>query len=90
MPYKKHWYQMSDSMKVCVGSSDYLQAVISSLEDELMVVDENYRIIKVNDAVLVRHGKRQQEVIGQHCYEISHDRHEPCHPPSHECPVKAV
>ena len=35
-------------------------------EDELIVIDGNYRIIEANDAVLVRHGKRQQEVIGQH------------------------
>ena len=77
-------------MKVCVSSSDYLQAIMNSLEDELMVIDENYRIIKANDAVLVRHGKRQQGVIGQHCYDISHDLHESCRPPSHECLVKAV
>ncbi len=77
-------------MKVCVSSSDYLQAITNSLEDELMAIDENYHIIKANDAVLVRHGKRQQGVIGQHCYDISHDWHEPCRPPSHECPVKAV
>ena len=77
-------------MKVCVSSSDYLQAIINSLEDELMVIDRNYRIIEANDAVLVRHGKRQQEVIGQRCYEISHDLPEVCRLPSHECPVKAV
>ncbi len=77
-------------MKVCVSSSDYLPAITSSLEDELMVINENYRIIKANDAVLVRHEKRQQGVIGQCCYDISHDWHEPCRLPSHECPVKAV
>ena len=46
MLYKKHRYQTSDSMKVCVNSSDYLPAITNSLEDELMVIDENYRIIK--------------------------------------------
>ncbi len=55
-------------MKVCVSSSDYLQAFINSLGDELIVIDGNYRIIVANDGVLVRHGKRQREVIGQHCH----------------------
>ncbi len=82
--------EVSESMKRSENSKSYLQAIINSLEDELMVIDENYRIIKANDAILVRHGKRQQGVIGQHCYHISHDLHEPCRPPSHECPVKAV
>ncbi len=30
--------ETSDSMKVCVSPSDYLQAIINSLEDELMVL----------------------------------------------------
>ncbi len=77
-------------MKVCVSSSDYLQLITNSLEDKLIAINKNYRIIKANDAVLVRPGKRQQGVNGQQCYDISHDPHEPCRPPSHECPVKAV
>ncbi len=72
------------------SSSSYLQAIIDSLEDELMVIDRNYRIIEANDAVLLKHRKRRQEVIGQHCYEISHGLPELCHPPHHECPIKAV
>lgn len=72
------------------GSSYYFQAIIDSLEDELMVVDKDYRIIQANEALLSRHGKRRQEVIGQHCYDISHGLQEPCRLPHHECPVKIV
>ncbi len=82
--------EMSVPVKDFGNSSDYLQAIINSLEDELMVIDRDFRIIEVNQAVLSRHGKRRQEVIGQHCYEISHDLHEPCSPPYHECPLKLV
>jgi len=70
--------------------SAYLPAIIDSLEDELMVIDRGYHIVEVNNAVLLRHGKQRQEVIGRHCYEISHGLSEICHPPHHECPLKAV
>ncbi len=77
-------------MRKCGSSSIYLQAVIDSLEDELMVVDRDYRIIQANEAVLIRHNKRRQEVIGKYCYEISHGRSEVCRLPYHQCPIKAV
>ena len=72
------------------SSSNYLQAIIDGLEDELLVIDRDYRIVQANEAVLRRHGKRREEVIGQYCYEISHGLAEVCRPPYHECPIKAV
>ena len=71
-------------------SPDYLQALINSLQDELMVVDRDYRIVQVNEAVLARHGKARYEVIGAYCYDISHGLPELCRPPHHECPIKTV
>lgn len=79
-----------DSMKVWKSSNDYLQAIINSLEDELIVVDRDYRIVQANEAMLIRHRKQRQEVIGKYCYEISHGLPEICRPPYHECPLKAV
>jgi len=77
-------------MTVAKDSSDYLRAMIDSLEDELLVIDRDYRIVELSDAVLRRHGKSREEVIGQHCYEISHGLPELCHPPRHECPLRLV
>ncbi len=82
--------EASKPMKSRGSSSDYLQAIIDSLEDELMVIDPDYRIILANKAVLMRHEKQRQEVIGQYCYDISHGRKEICRPPHHECPINAV
>lgn len=77
-------------MRIDGSSSKYLQAIIDSLGDELMVIDRNFRIIDANSAVLSRHGKRREEVVGKYCYEVSHSSTEPCNLPFHECPVKEV
>ncbi len=82
--------EAGESMKGCENSSNCLQAVIDSLEDELMVIDRDYHIIEANNAVLVRHRKRRHEVIGKYCYDISHGLPELCCPPHHECPIMAV
>jgi len=77
-------------MKGYEKNEDYLQAIINSLEDELMVIDRDYRIIQANEAVLIKHGKRSDEVIGEYCYHVSHGLSDLCRPPHHECPIKAV
>ena len=82
--------EVNESMLGYGSPSDYLPAIINSLEDELMVIDRDYRIIEANEAVLLKHSKRRQEVIGKYCYNISHGQREPCRLPHHECPLITV
>lgn len=72
------------------NADQFLVAIIDSLEDELMVIDRDYRIIEANKAVLLKHRKGRQEVLGKYCYSISHGRRKPCHAPHHECPLRTV
>jgi PAS domain S-box-containing protein len=71
-------------------STSYLQAIVNSLADELLVIDRDYRIIAANEAVLKRHGKPEKDVVGKYCYDVSHGLPGVCHPPHHECPINAV
>ncbi len=77
-------------LKDRVNPYNYLQAAFDNLEDELLVIDKNNRIVEANKAVLKKHGKRRQDIIGQLCYEVSHGTTELCHPPYHECPITGV
>ncbi len=67
-----------------------LQAIIDSVDDELIVIDRDLCVTQVNEAVLKRHGIKRSEAIGQPCYRISHGLSEPCRPPACECPVAVV
>ena len=78
------------SILTCENPSGHLLAIIDSLEDELMVIDHDYRIIEANKALLSKHGKNRSEVIGETCYGISHGRRQPCRLPHHECPLRTV
>ena len=68
--------------------SDYSRVIIDSLDDELIVIDQDYRIIQINEVALQNHGKTRQEVIGRHCYDIAHGLPELCQPQRHKCPLK--
>ncbi len=82
--------EASESSERSENSKSYLHEIIDSLEDELLVVDKDYRILQANEAVLRRVGKHRQEVIGSHCYEVSHNVSRHCSPPLHECPIQTV
>ncbi|MFC1846228.1 GAF domain-containing protein [Chloroflexota bacterium] len=78
------------AVKESVESGAYIKTIMDSLEDELMVIGKDYKILDVNKAALLRHNKSKQEIIGKNCYEISHGLSEICHPPYHECPIKVT
>ncbi len=80
--------EVNNSRNTWETPGNYSQAIIDSLKDELIVIDRDYHIIQVNEAVLQNHGKHRQDIIGKYCYEIVHGLTERCQPPRHECPLK--
>jgi two-component system NtrC family sensor kinase len=66
----------------------FLNAIINGIRDQIMVIDKDYKIEKVNKAFLDRVGKKEKEIIGRHCYHILHDEDKPCKISKHLCPVR--
>ncbi|HEY82663.1 MAG TPA: GAF domain-containing protein [Dehalococcoidia bacterium] len=65
-----------------------MQTIIDSLDEDLMVLDERWRIIQANRSLCLKHP--DQEVVGRYCYEVTHQMSHPCHSPSCTCPVRKV
>ena len=66
----------------------FLETIVNGIQDHMMVIDLNYRVIEVNRALLQMVGLRREEVVGKHCYEVSHHLKHPCADPDHPCPLK--
>ncbi|MGP7970315.1 MAG: PAS domain-containing protein, partial [Desulfobaccales bacterium] len=66
----------------------FLETIVDGIQDHMMVIDLDYRIIEVNRALLQMVGLRREEVVGRHCYEVSHHLEAPCTDPDHPCPLK--
>jgi two-component system, NtrC family, sensor kinase len=69
-------------------SKTYLETIVNGIEDHMMVIDLDYYVIDVNRALLEMVGLRKQDVVGKHCYEVSHHLKAPCTTPDHPCPLK--
>jgi two-component system cell cycle sensor histidine kinase/response regulator CckA len=58
------------------------------VDEAFIVIDRDYRIVTANQAYCV--SASCDDVIGKHCYEISHRRNIPCFDAGEECAVRTV
>ncbi|MEE4263738.1 MAG: ATP-binding protein [Desulfobacteraceae bacterium] len=64
------------------------QSIINELiQEDVMMIGFDYRIMDVNDSLLRRLGLERQDVIGRYCYEITHRQSQPCSGEKHPCPL---
>ena len=67
-----------------------LQDIINAVEDELIVIDQNYHVRFANDAALNRFHNEKESPIGKLCYQVFQNRNRPCHEPLWDCPLQRV
>lgn len=70
------------------ASSEYFRSMVNGLQDQVMVIDRDYRIDDVNCAFLQRLGHTREEVIGRRCHEVVYQRSEPCDGVEFTCPLE--
>ncbi|UCH51554.1 MAG: PAS domain-containing protein, partial [Chloroflexota bacterium] len=67
-----------------------LQGLVTSLEDELFVVNNEYQIKFVNAAAMQKLTGHVDSPIGRLCYEVFEARDSPCSSPLWLCPLTKV
>ena len=79
--------KVKDSM---LENKEFLKAIIDGIRDQIVVIDNQYRIEEANEALLNRIGKQKKEIIGKYCYKVLHDDDKPCNILNHLCLVQEV
>lgn len=69
---------------------DWLQKILDSLPDAVMVLDRDRRVERVNRRVEQWCGISRETARGRHCYEVCADVDEPAHCSQGSCPFKRV
>jgi transcriptional regulator with PAS, ATPase and Fis domain len=65
-----------------------LQSLVRQLHGAHIVIDDQYRIVAANDAYRDAFTKDGQQVVGRHCYEVSHGYTVPCDQAGESCPMR--
>ncbi len=73
-------------------SENLIENVFQNLEDSLIVLDRNLRIIKVNEAFkrFICSNQRFSNANIKHCFEVLHGLETPCYESGEICPVMRV
>ncbi|MEJ2344791.1 MAG: sigma 54-interacting transcriptional regulator [Gammaproteobacteria bacterium] len=66
------------------------EQIIDILPGPFVVIDRDYQILAANRAYLSRYGVSIGEIVGHHCYEISHRSSVPCSQHGEHCPLETV
>lgn len=66
-----------------------LPDVLDCFEDEILIVNSEYRVLFANAMVLSKYPKAGSQ-LGKYCYGVLQNRNKPCSSPSWECPLRQV
>ncbi len=67
-----------------------MQEVIDLISDPFVVIDRSYRIVATNQGYCNHYQIDAADIIGRHCYEVSHHSDAPCDQHGEHCPMQEV
>lgn len=69
------------------STKELLEGVAQGISESILLISTDLKILWVNKAMLERSGYKKEEVIGKHCYNVTHLQETPCIFPEHTCPI---
>jgi PAS domain S-box-containing protein len=71
-------------------TEEFIKGILESVDEGFIVIDRDYRIISANRAFTEQTGMSLGDMIGKHCFEISHNCMSPCYVEGEDCAVRHV
>jgi PAS domain S-box-containing protein len=71
-------------------TKNFLETVLNGIQDSIMVISKDFKILEVNEAVVRSHDRPKEEIVGRSCHAISHNCETPCESPDCPCPLQEV
>ena len=69
-------------------SEAFLESILNGIGDAVVVIDRDFRILKANKRYAEQTHFLLYEIVGKHCYEVSHHFSRPCYEMDEDCSVK--
>ncbi len=84
--------KLRQTLKTKEVTENLIENVFNNLEDSLVVLDRNFRIIKSNEAFnrFISVNRKFSTTNIKHCFEVLHGINRPCYEMDETCPVMKV
>ncbi|MBI5664035.1 MAG: PAS domain-containing protein [Nitrospirae bacterium] len=66
----------------------FFSSILEGMQDGMVVVNRNFEIIYANSSYIKQTKTSASEIMGRHCFEVSHRNTRPCYLVGEECSVK--
>jgi PAS domain S-box-containing protein len=77
----KNEYKLKESEK-------FIHNILETVDEGFIVIDRDMRILSANRAYLNTLGMTLENVVGKHCYELTHRSSKPCYTAGDDCSVR--
>jgi PAS domain S-box-containing protein len=71
-------------------SEAFIRRILDTVDEGFIVIGRDYRIVTANRAYCGQVSLSCDNIIGKHCYEISHRTNRPCYEEGEKCAVRSV
>jgi len=71
-------------------NEEFIRNILDTVDEGFILVDHDFHILTANSAFCRQVGDRAENIIGRHCYEVSHKIDRPCHEQGEECAIQQV
>ncbi len=68
-------------------SERFVKNILDTVDESFLVIERDFRIMTANRAYCNSAGLALHEIVGRHCYELTHRALKPCHEDGEECAV---
>lgn len=82
--------ERKDAERKLIKQKHLLSSLIQSLQEDILVIDREYRIQDINDNALKTLGLTRKDAIGRFCYEVTHQNDRPCSKTGQKCGLEQV
>ncbi len=83
-------YDVLNIQRELINTRRFLRTVLDSIQEGILVISPEYEIVRVNEPLLRKLKRPEEEVVGKCCYEVLYGKDSPCGPPHGICPVAEV
>jgi len=66
------------------------EAIINLFPDPFVVIDRQFQIVAANQKYSDHYRINREDIVGRHCYEVSHGIDRPCSENGEHCPLERV
>ncbi|MBW1859786.1 MAG: PAS domain-containing protein, partial [Deltaproteobacteria bacterium] len=84
------FYDLLNIQKELINTRIFLDTVLDSIQEGILVINPEYEILRVNTPLLKKLKRPKEEVVGKYCYEVLYGEDRPTGPDEGMCPVAEV